>query len=145
MSDHVGSETVDLDTALGPPASRAPSERTETAASAAVAKRKGTRARESSFSLESDEDYYYSSPEDEEDFVCQEFIKEYNSQRRCRLTDMSKAELIQEYLQMEQRVDSLSARLNRPPRRLDHAQEEDGQTAEQVGADRFLYHIVGEV
>lgn len=132
MSDHVGTESVDLDTALGPPASRAPSERTETAASAAVAKRKGTRARESSFSLESDEDYYYSSPEDEEDFVCQEFIKEYNSQRRCRLTDMSKAELIQEYLQMEQRVDSLSARLNRPPRRLDHAQEEDGQTAEQI-------------
>ena len=73
-----------------------------------------------------------------------DYIKEYNSQRRCRLTDMSKAELIQEYLQMEQRVDSLSARLNRPPRRLDHAQEEDGQTAEQVGAELNIYHLVGE-
>lgn len=134
MSDHVESEAAELDSALGPPASRAPSERTETAATAAVAKRKGTRARESSFSLDSDEDYYYSSPEDEEEFVCQEFIKEYNSQRRCRLVDMSKADLIQEYLQMEQRVDNLSVRLNRPRQRSDNAQEqtEDTNTAEQI-------------
>lgn len=136
MSDHVESEAAELDSALGPPASRAPSERTETAATAAVAKRKGTRARESSFSLDSDEDYYYSSPEDEEEFVCQEFIKEYNSQRRCRLVDMSKADLIQEYLQMEQRVDNLSVRLNRPrqQRSDNNAQEqtEDTNTAEQI-------------
>jgi len=133
MNDHVEqSEAADLDSALCPPASRAPSERTAEAASAAVAKRKGTRARESSFSLDSDEDYYYSSPEDEEDFVCQEFIKEYNSQRRCRLVDMSKADLIQEYLRMERRVDNLNVRLNRPRTRPDNAQEEDSNTAEQI-------------
>ena len=37
--------------------------------------RRITRARESSFSIDSDEDYYYSSPEDEEEFLNREFIK----------------------------------------------------------------------
>ena len=101
-----------LDVALGPVGSRASSERVE-AAALAVAKRKATRPRESSFSLDSDEDHYYSSPEDEEEFVCQEFIKEYNSVRTRSLVDMSKADLIKEYLQMEQRVDNLERRVDR--------------------------------
>jgi hypothetical protein len=54
------------------------------------ANRQASRARESSFSLESDEDYYYSSPEDEEEFVNREFIKDYNMVRTDRLVDMSK-------------------------------------------------------
>ena len=54
------------------------------------ATRQASRARESSFSLESDEDYYYSSPEDEEEFVNREFIKDYNMVRTDRLVDMSK-------------------------------------------------------
>ena len=101
-----------LDVALGPVGSRASSERVE-AAALAVAKRKATRPRESSFSLDSDDDYYYSSPEDEEEFVCQEFIKEYNSVRTRSLVDMPKADLIKEYLQMEQRVDNLERRVDR--------------------------------
>ena len=39
--------------------------------------RKITRASDSSFSLDSDEDFYYSSPEDEEEFVNQKFLKDY--------------------------------------------------------------------
>ena len=46
--------------------------------------RRITRARESSFSIDSDEDYYYSSPEDEEEFVNKEFIKDYDSVRNDR-------------------------------------------------------------
>jgi len=116
MSDHQrggeDSALEYLDVALGPVGSRASSERVE-AAALAVAKRKATRPRESSFSLDSDDDYYYSSPEDEEEFVCQEFIKEYNSVRTRSLVDMSKADLIKEYLQMEQRVDNLERRVDR--------------------------------
>lgn len=116
MSDHQrggeDSALEYLDVALGPVGSRASSERVE-AAALAVAKRKATRPRESSFSLDSDEDHYYSSPEDEEEFVCQEFIKEYNSVRTRSLVDMSKADLIKEYLQMEQRVDNLERRVDR--------------------------------
>lgn len=116
MSDHQrggeDSALEYLDVALGPVGSRASSERVE-AAALAVAKRKATRPRESSFSLDSDDDYYYSSPEDEEEFVCQEFIKEYNSVRTRSLVDMPKADLIKEYLQMEQRVDNLERRVDR--------------------------------
>lgn len=74
--------------------------------------RRINRARDSSFSLDSDEEFYYSSPEDEEEFVNQEFMKEYDNCRSDRLVDMSKADLIQEYLLMENRVDSLEKRLN---------------------------------
>jgi len=74
--------------------------------------RRITRARESSFSIDSDEDYYYSSPEDEEEFVNKEFIKDYDSVRNDRLVDMSKAELINEYLQMEQKIEALEGRLS---------------------------------
>ena len=70
-----------------------------------------TRARESSFSIESDDDYYYSSPEDEEEFMSKEFIKDYDNVRNDRLIDMSKAELINEYLQMEQKIEVLEKRL----------------------------------
>ena len=74
--------------------------------------RRITRARESSFSIDSDEDYYYSSPEDEEEFMNKEFIKDYDSCRNDRLVGMSKAELINEYLQMEQKIEALEKRLS---------------------------------
>merc|ERR1712238_319098 len=60
-----------------------------------------------------DEDYYYSSPEDEEEFMSREFIKDYDNLRNDRLIDMSKTELINEYLQMEERIETLEKRLSR--------------------------------
>eukprot|EP00095_Tigriopus_kingsejongensis_P009570 snap_masked-scaffold964_size76271-processed-gene-0.7 protein:Tk09570 transcript:snap_masked-scaffold964_size76271-processed-gene-0.7-mRNA-1 annotation:"protein hexim isoform x1" len=83
----------------------------------APAKRVITRARESSFSLDSDSDYYYSSPEDEEEFVCKEFLKDYNNVRADRLVTLSKTDLINEYIQMETRIDSLEKRLARAKQR----------------------------
>ena len=109
MNDHENDTLDYLDSALGvrrkEPNSAASSIRERPI-------RKINRARDSSFSLDSDEDFYYSSPEDEEDFVNQEFIKEYDNVRTNRLVDMPKAELIQEYLLMENRVDSLEKRLS---------------------------------
>jgi len=75
--------------------------------------RRITRARESSFSIDSDDDYYYSSPEDEEEFMSREFIKDYDNLRNDRLIDMSKSELINEYLQMEDKIEALEKRLSR--------------------------------
>ena len=72
-----------------------------------------TRARDSSFSLPSDEEFFSSSPEDEEDFVSKEFLKDYNNVRADRLVTMSKAELIAEYCQMEARVDGMEKQLER--------------------------------
>ncbi len=74
--------------------------------------RRITRARESSFSVDSDDEYYYSSPEDDAEFMSKEFIKDYDNVRNGRLVDMSKAELINEYLQMEQKIEALEKRLN---------------------------------
>merc|ERR1739848_329335 len=71
-----------------------------------------TRARESSFSIDSDDDYYYSSPEDEEEFMSREFIKDYDNLRNDRLIDMSKSELINEYLQMEEKIETLEQSLS---------------------------------
>jgi len=82
--------------------------------------RRITRARESSFSIDSDDDYYYSSPEDEEEFMSREFIKDYDNLRNDRLIDMSKDELINEYLQMEEKIDALEKRLSRQSSNTDN-------------------------
>lgn len=67
--------------------------------------------RDSSFSLDSDEGYFYSSPEDEEEFMVKEFSKDYELGAAARLDKMEKTELIREYLGMEKKVDGLEKRL----------------------------------
>ncbi|CAL7949639.1 unnamed protein product [Xylocopa violacea] len=69
------------------------------------------RTRDSSFSVDSDEDYFYSSPEDEEEFLTKEFSTAYEDLHAERLSMLSKSELIQEYLQLEAKVDLLTKRL----------------------------------
>ncbi|XP_071868938.1 uncharacterized protein [Bombus fervidus] len=70
-----------------------------------------SRTRDSSFSVDSDEDYFYSSPEDEEEFLTKEFSTAYEDLHAERLSTLSKSELIQEYLQLEAKVDLLTKRL----------------------------------
>jgi len=69
------------------------------------------RGRDSSFSLESDDDYFYSSPDDEEEFLSNEFKKDYETGNVDRLEHMDKTNLIQEYLGMEKKVESLEKTL----------------------------------
>jgi len=83
-----------------------------------------TRARESSFSIDSDDDYYYSSPEDEEEFLNREFIKDYDNVRNDRLVDMTKTDLINEYLQMEQKIEALEKRLSLSHKALNKSTDE---------------------
>lgn len=66
--------------------------------------------RESTGTLDSDE-YYYSSPEDEEEFLQKEFCVVYDSIHAERLSSMTKLELIQEYMQLEDRVEKLEQKL----------------------------------
>lgn len=70
---------------------------------------KSTRARDSSFSIDSDEEFS-SSPEDEE-YLSKEFSNTYEDVHVERLGTMSKMDLIQEYMQLEQRVDVLEKKL----------------------------------
>ncbi|XP_043495321.1 protein HEXIM1-like [Polistes fuscatus] len=69
------------------------------------------RTRDSSFSVDSDEDYFFSSPEDEEEFLSKNFSSAYEDLHAERLSTLSKSELLEEYLQLEAKVDLLSKRL----------------------------------
>lgn len=71
------------------------------------------RTRDSSFSVDSEENYFYSLPEDEEDFLTKEFSSVYEDAQSERLSNMSKNELIQEYLLLEAKYDTLIKRTER--------------------------------
>lgn len=68
------------------------------------------RTRDSSFSVDTDGEFY-SSPDDEEQFLIQDFYDQYESLHAERLQAMSKSELIQEYLVLESKLDQMSKRL----------------------------------
>ncbi|XP_012528221.1 protein HEXIM1 [Monomorium pharaonis] len=72
-----------------------------------------SRTRDSSFSVDSDEDYFYSSPEDEEEFLTKEFSTAYEDLHEERLSTLTKTELIQEYKFLEARLDSLIKKRNK--------------------------------
>lgn len=61
-----------------------------------------TRTRDSSFSVDSDGDFY-SSPDDEDEFLMQDFNDQYQSVQTEQLQTMSKQELIEEYLSLDNR------------------------------------------
>ncbi|XP_041969136.1 protein HEXIM1 [Aricia agestis] len=71
------------------------------------------RTRDSSFSVDSEENYFFSLPEDEEEFLTKEFSSVYEDAQCERLSDMSKNELIQEYLLLEAKYDNLIRRSER--------------------------------
>ncbi|XP_054721909.1 protein HEXIM1-like [Uloborus diversus] len=78
----------------------------------------GHRHRENSNSLDSSDDYY-SSPEDEEEFLQQQFVQTYEDIHAEHLNNMSKIELVQELVNMEDKVETLEkslqeARMNKP-------------------------------
>ncbi|XP_013791935.1 protein HEXIM-like [Limulus polyphemus] len=56
-------------------------------------------------------DEFYSSPEDEEDFLQQQFCEAYDDVHAERLISMSKTDLVQEYIQLEDRVEELEVKL----------------------------------
>lgn len=63
-----------------------------------------TRTRDSSFSVDSDGgEEFYSSPEDEDEFLMQDFNDQYQSVQTEQLQKMSKQELIDEYLALDNR------------------------------------------
>jgi len=66
---------------------------------------------DSSFSMDSDEGYFYSSPEDEQEFISKEFRKDYAKGHMDRLDKMDKMKLIQEYLSVEKKMELLEKRL----------------------------------
>lgn len=72
---------------------------------------RNSRSRQSSFSVEDEEEYFYSSPDDEGEFLTREFSKDYEQSSVDRLEGMPKDRLILEYLGMEKQVEALEKRM----------------------------------
>ncbi|XP_067619194.1 uro-adherence factor A isoform X2 [Eurosta solidaginis] len=64
------------------------------------------RTRDSSFSVDSEDNYFFSLPEDEEEFLTKEFANVYEKARVERLENLTKEQLIEECLQIEDRYSS---------------------------------------
>lgn len=78
------------------------------------------RTRDSSFSIDSEENYFFSLPEDEEEYLTKEFSSVYEDAQSERLSGMSKNDLIQEYLLLEAKYENLIKRTERTrPRYVD--------------------------
>ncbi|XP_044013474.1 suppressor protein SRP40-like [Aphidius gifuensis] len=69
------------------------------------------RTRDSSFSIDSEDDYFYSSPEDEEEFLTKEFSSAYEDLHAERLNSLSKHDLLQEYLLLESKLEHITKRM----------------------------------
>ncbi|KAJ2953254.1 hypothetical protein O0L34_g834 [Tuta absoluta] len=86
------------------------------------------RTRDSSFSIDSEDNYFFSLPEDEEEYLTKEFSSVYEDAQSERLSNMSKNELIQEYLLLEAKYDNLMKRTERSKPRIT---EEDKDIADK--------------
>ena len=71
------------------------------------------RTRDSSFSVDSEDNYFFSLPEDEEEYLTKEFSSVYEDAQSERLSNMSKDDLIQEYLLLEAKYENLVKRTER--------------------------------
>lgn len=100
MEDH--NDLEQLDVHLKPPATNPECSNTNN---------RPARARDSSFSVDSEEDYFYSSPEDEEEFLTKEFSNTYEDLHAERLSSMPKAQLVEEYMELEHKIDVLETKL----------------------------------
>ncbi|XP_022203786.1 protein HEXIM1 [Nilaparvata lugens] len=86
------------------------------------------RARDSSFtSADSVEDFFYSSPDDETEFLTKEFSNTYKDLHVESLASMSKADLIQQLIQLEEKVDFLQKKMNSRNNDDDKISEDEAQ------------------
>lgn len=105
-----------------------------------------SRTRDSSFSADS-EDYFNSLPEDEEEFLTKEFSSCYEDARTERMNEMSKTQLIDEYLQLESNFNKLSRDYNRlvGSERSNEAAKERQQQIEFQNRIRILEDKIKEL
>ncbi|KAK9711089.1 Hexamethylene bis-acetamide-inducible protein [Popillia japonica] len=91
-----------------------------------------TRTRDSSFSIDSDGEFY-STPDDEEEFLIKDFDDQYQSLQAERLHAMTKSELVEEYLLLESRVEILTKRLR--SRMVNTENDKNEETSNQQNDD----------
>lgn len=110
MEDHKDLQLQELDERLQATANKA---NEGNSVSNFVNPNRPARVRDSSFtSADSDEDYFYSSPEDEEEFLTKEFSNTYQDLHVETLQNMSKPELIQHVLHLETKLEKKESSQN---------------------------------
>lgn len=82
------------------------------------------RTRDSSFSMDSEENYYHALPEAEEDFLTREFANVYERARVEQLESLSKQQLMEEYIQLEDRLSK--------------------ETSEKIDHQMYSQRVIGE-
>lgn len=87
----------------------------------------------------SDSDEFYSSPDDEQDFLQRQFSEVYDNIHAERIGAMSKTELVQEYLLLEQRVEELENKLKEQARSSGY---EGSEASDGPIDDRVLHEVV---
>lgn len=96
----------------------------------------GGRYRDSSFSVDSDENLY-----DEEEFLSKEFSDVYENARAERLEELSKQQLIQEYLQLEASYEKLSNNMRMKKFGTDNAKDAQNDCENQNHIRKLENHI----
>lgn len=96
-----------------------------------------TRTRDSSFSVESDGDFY-SSPDDEDEFLMQDFNDQYQSIQTEQLQTMSKQDLIGEYLSLDNRSSAMYRDLEDKIKRLEKDLEKQKNEKELLQRENDL-------
>ncbi|XP_032521098.2 protein HEXIM1 [Danaus plexippus] len=94
------------------------------------------RTRDSSFSIDSEDNYFHSLPEDEEEYLTKEFSSVYEDAQCERLSNMSKNELIQEYLLLEAKYDNLVKRNERFKMKDSEDEQDTTVTDKEVTTDK---------
>lgn len=90
-----------------------------------------SRTRDSSFSIDSgDDDFFYSSPEDEEEFLTKEFSLEYQDLHVERLNSLSKADIIHDYLMLENKYEKSVGELRKL--KADSGRDTDASSRSEV-------------
>lgn len=87
------------------------------------------RTRDSSFSMDSEDNYFFSLPEDEEEFLTKEFANVYEKARVERLESLSKQELIEECLQIEDR----------------YSKDQGNQRQQQIQVQRIAQEYIAKI
>jgi len=96
-----------------------------------------TRTRDSSFSVDS-EGEFYSSPDDEDEFLMQDFNDQYQSIQTEQLQTMSKQELIDEYLSLDSRSSQKCRDLEDKIKRLERDLEKQTDEKDMLQCENDL-------
>ncbi|RWS20734.1 protein HEXIM1-like protein [Leptotrombidium deliense] len=97
------------------------------------------RQNENANNINDESDQFYSSPDDEQDFIQKQFLETYENVHTERLNSMSKSELVQEYMALEERMEELERKLKDSSSEVQTSlQKNEGQLKNDDSSDESI-------